>query len=106
MLDDSAVLFHYVHEHTKQAVKTLFGEFRGFVQADTHDVYNVLEKPPRHLARKDQDEPRVTLVGCWTHCRRYFFEAALCRHEIGVQALMRLQSIYTLDRVTVRATAA
>ena len=102
VVDDSAVLFHYVPEHTKQAVKGLFGEFRGFLQADAHHVYNVLEKPPRQLGDEDHDEPRVTLVGCWTHCRRYFFEAALCRHEIGVQGLMRIAGIYILDRAIMK----
>lgn len=102
VVDDSAVLFHYVPEHTKQAVKTLFGSFRGFLQADAHHVYNVLERPPPRLGDEDLDEPRVTLVGCWTHCRRYFFEAALCRHEIGVQGLMRIAAIYILDRAIMK----
>lgn len=102
VVDDSAVLFHYVPEHTKQAVKTLFGEFRGFLQADAHHVYDVLEKPPPRIGDEDHDEPRVTLVGCWAHCRRYFFEAALCRHEIGVQGLMRIQGIYILDRAIMK----
>ena len=102
VVDDSAVLFHYVAEHTKQAVKSLFGDFRGFLQADAHHVYNVLEKPPPQFGDTDQDEPRVTLVGCWAHCRRYFFEAALCRHEIGVQGLMRIAGIYILDRAIMK----
>ena len=102
VVDDSAVLFHYVPEHTKQAVKSLFGDFRGFLQADAHHVYNVLEKPPPQLGNTDQDEPRVTLVGCWAHCRRYFFEAALCRHEVGVQGLMRIAGIYILDRAIMK----
>lgn len=102
VVDDSAVLFHYVPEHTKQAVKTLFGEFRGFLQADAHHVYNVLEKPPPQLDDEEISEPRVTLVGCWTHCRRYFFEAALCRHAIGVQGLMRIAGIYILDRAIMK----
>ena len=101
VVDDSAVLFHFVAEHTKQAVKTLLGDFRGFLQADAHHVYNVLEKPPR-FCNDDQDEPRVTLVGCWAHCRRYFFEAALCRHEIGVQGLMRIAGIYVVDRAIMK----
>jgi transposase len=39
----------------------------------------------------------VTLVGCWTHCRRYFFEAAICKHQIGVQGLMRIRAMYAVD---------
>ncbi|MBE7451248.1 MAG: transposase [Kofleriaceae bacterium] len=37
------------------------------------------------------------LVRCWAHCRRYFFEAALCRHPAGVQGLMRIRAIYAAD---------
>jgi len=100
--DDSAVLFHYVPEHTKQAVKTLFGDFRGYLQADASHVYNVLEKPPPKLDDDTLTEPRVTLVGCWAHARRYFFEAAICRHQIGVQGLLQIQAMYVLDRAIMK----
>jgi len=102
VVDDSAVLFHYVPEHTKQAVKTLFGDFRGYLQADASHVYNVLEKPPPRLDDDTSTEPRVTLVGCWAHARRYFFEAAICRHQIGVQGLLRIQAMYVLDRAIMK----
>jgi len=102
VVDDSAVLFHYVPEHTKQAVKTLFGDFRGYLQADASHVYNVLEKPPPKLDDDISTEPRVTLVGCWAHARRYFFEAAICRHQIGVQGLLRIQAMYVLDRAIMK----
>jgi transposase len=96
VVDDSAVLFRYVPDHNQKTVKTLFGEFRGFLQADAHHVYNILEKPTQHA--DGQPSGTVTLVGCWAHTRRYFFEAALCRHRVGVQGLMRIQAIYALDR--------
>ncbi len=104
VVDDSAVMFHYVPEHTKQAVKTLFGDFRGYLQADAHHVYNVLEKPPPSKTDDGDEAPdrRVTLVGCWAHARRYFFEAALCRHAVGVQGLLRIQGIYILDRAIMK----
>ena len=31
------------------------------------------------------------------HCRRYFFEAAICKYPIGVQGLMRIRAIYAAD---------
>lgn len=89
--DDKVVLFHYVASHTQDAVKQLFSRFHGFLQADASHVYNVLEKPP------GDGQATVTLVGCWAHCRRYFFEAAITRHAIGVEALHRIQAIYALD---------
>lgn len=37
------------------------------------------------------------LVGCWAHCRRRFFEAAICKYPVGVQGLMRIRAIYAAD---------
>jgi len=98
VVDDSAVLFRYVPEHNQKTVKTLFGEFRGFLQADAHHVYNILEKPQQNVEDPAPPSGKVTLVGCWAHTRRYFFDAALCRHRVGVQGLMRIQALYTVHR--------
>jgi transposase len=102
VVDAEAVLFAYVEHHTSAAVKELFGEFRGVLQADASAVYDVLARgrPP------DIDDDGVTLVGCWAHCRRYSFEAALCRHPTGVQGLMRIRAIYAVDRACRRVPRA
>ena len=97
VVDDASVLFHYVPQHTQLAVKELFAGYRGFLQADAHHVYNVLERPP-----PGETKPPIKLVGCWAHARRYFFEAAICRYEIGVQGLMRIRAIYILDRAIMK----
>jgi hypothetical protein len=36
-------------------------------------------------------------VASWAHCRRYFFEAAICKYAVGVQGLMRIRAIYAAD---------
>ncbi len=94
VVDADAVLFAYVERHTSAAVQTIFGEFRGLLQADASSVYEILARgrPP-----DTGDESGVTLVACWAHCRRYFFEAALCRHPAGVQGLMRIRAMYAVD---------
>lgn len=95
VVDADAVLFQYVEKHTSEVVQQLFGAFGGVLQADASAVYNILERGPP----KDVDEiAGVTLVGCWAHCRRYFFEAALCRYTVGVQGLMRIRAIFAADR--------
>jgi transposase len=95
VVDADAVLFAYVERHTSEAVKALFGEFRGLLQADASSVYEILARgrPPD----TDDSEAGVALVACWAHCRRYFFEAALCRHPAGVQGLMRIRAMYAVD---------
>jgi transposase len=95
VVDLRAVLFQYVEKHTSDTVKELFGEFRGVLQADASAVYDILDRGP---PKGDGTDARVTLVGCWAHCRRYFFEAALCRHTVGVQGLMRIRAIFAVDR--------
>ena len=92
VVDADAVLFAYVERHTSAAVQALFGDFRGLLQADASAVYDVLARgrPP------DLDDG-VELLGCWAHCRRAFFEAALCRHPAGVQGLLRIRAMYAVD---------
>jgi transposase len=42
-------------------------------------------------------EDGIVLVGCWAHCRRKFFEAAICKYPVGIQGLMRTRAIYAAD---------
>lgn len=98
VVDCDAVLFAYVEHHSSDSVKQLFGGFGGYLQADASNVYDVLERGPP----KDTDEG-VTLVGCFAHLRRYFFEAAMCRYPVGVQGLMRIRAIYAADQAVSRA---
>jgi transposase len=92
VVDADAVLFAYVERHTSEAVKALFGDFRGLLQADASAVYDILTR-----GRPPDTDDGVALVGCWAHGRRGFFEAALCRHPAGVQGLMRIRAMYAAD---------
>jgi transposase len=92
VVDAHAVLFAYVERHTSEAVKALFGDFRGYLQADASAVYDILAR-----GRPPDVDDGVELVGCFAHCRRGFFEAALCRHPTGVQGLMRIRAMYAVD---------
>jgi hypothetical protein len=98
VVDCDAILFVYAEHHTSEFVRSLFGSFRGYLQADASNVYDVLEYGPP----KDSEDG-VRLVGCWAHCRRYFFEAAVCRYPVGLQGLLRIRAIYAADRVLQRA---
>ena len=93
VVDADAVLFAYVEQHTSAAVQQLFGDFRGYLQADASAVYDILDR-----GRPRDTDDGVKLVGCFAHCRRYFFEAAICRYPVGLQGLMRIRAIYAADR--------
>lgn len=92
VVDCDSVLFAYTEKHNQEFVKGLFAGFEGYLQADASNVYDVLDRGPP----EDSDEG-VTLVGCWAHCRRYFFEAAICRYPVGVQGLMHIRALYAAD---------
>jgi transposase len=94
VVDCESVLFAYTEKHTQDFVKKLFGGFRGYLQSDASNVYDILERGPP----ADTDTGvSLKLVGCWAHCRRYFFEAGICRYAVGVQGLMRIRAIYAAD---------
>jgi hypothetical protein len=90
--DVDHVLFHYVERHTSDAVAELFKGFTGYLQSDASSVYDILDRGP-----PDANDAAVTLVGCWAHCRRYFFEAAICKYATGVEGLKRIREIYRAD---------
>jgi transposase len=94
VVDCDHVLFAYTEHHTQEAVRRLFGAFKGFLQSDASNVYDILERGPP----KDEDaDDSIKLVGCWAHCRRYFFEAAICKYPVGLQGLLRIRAIYATD---------
>jgi len=101
VVDCDAVLFAYVEHHNSDSVRQLFDGFRGYLQADASNVYDVLER-----GRPTDTEDGVTLVGCFAHLRRYFFEAAICRYPEGLQGLMRIRAVYAADEAVSRAPAA
>lgn len=51
IVDCDHVLFAYTEHHTQEAVRRLFGEFKGFLQSDASNVYDILERGPP----KDED---------------------------------------------------
>lgn len=94
VVDCDHVLFAYSERHTQDAVRQLFGNFKGFLQADASNVFDILERGP---PKDEHAEDALKLVGCWAHCRRYFFEAAICKYPVGLQGLLRIRAIYAVD---------
>ena len=58
------VLFEFSQHHDSAAVDRLLGGYEGYLVADAHVVYDHLYK-----------SGKLVEVGCWAHCRRYFFAA-------------------------------
>jgi transposase len=72
------VLYRFSHKHDSEAVDRLLAGYEGYLVADAHSVYD-------HLYARGG----IVEVGCWAHCRRYFYktlgtEPELARHALGL----------------------
>ncbi|WP_437777254.1 IS66 family transposase [Sorangium sp. So ce1097] len=100
LADKDHVFFEYQPKHTSAAVCEMFRGFSRYIQADAHAIYDALFRgtPPRGAAADEERGPPPTEVGCWSHCRTNFWEAAVCKHELGVEGLRRINAIFAADR--------
>jgi len=87
------VLFGYTPKHNAAAVDKLLGNYKGYLVADAHVVYD-------HLYAKGD----VIEVGCWAHVRRYFFKALDSDPQRARCALALIQALFALERKHVAAT--
>lgn len=99
LADRDHVFFEYQKRHTSAAVCVMFQGFTGYVQADGHTVYDALfaGRSPPGVPIRLVEQPPPTEVGCWSHCRRGFWEAAVCKHPLGVEGLRRIAAIFAAD---------
>lgn len=80
-------LFGYSPRHDSAAVDRFLRDYTGYLVADAHAVYD-------HLYRSGQ----VVEVGCWAHCRRYFFKALSSEPERAREALAFLGALFQIER--------
>jgi transposase len=95
--DRDHIFFEYTPKETSEAVSLMFKDFSGYVQADAKSVYDVLFRRPKD--KPPDDEPALVRheVGCWSHCRRKFWEAAVQKNALGREGLARIKRIFDLD---------
>lgn len=95
--DKDHVFFEYTAKETSAFVLEMLKGYSGYVQADAKSVYDVLfrepDKPPGEKADNRLE------VGCWSHCRRGFWEATCAKSEVAREGLARIGWIFTLDEV-------
>jgi transposase len=99
--DRDHILYEYLERETGKAIYERFRGFDGFVQADAKSVFNLLFSDVHELKRKasdvEHDGCERTEVGCWYHCRKRFWEAAVAKSEAGREGLVRIARIFELD---------
>jgi transposase len=93
--DRDHVFFEYTPQENSAVVAEMFKGYSGYIQADAKSVYDVLfrepEKPP------PEGSPPKEEVGCWSHCRRKFWEATRAKNEVAREGLARLGRIFALE---------
>ncbi len=95
LADKDHVFFEYQPKHTSDAVCTMFKGFSGYIQADAHCIYDALF---RGDARESPDEKPPDEVGCWSHARRKFWEAAVAtKDDASREALLRIRALFQLE---------
>jgi hypothetical protein len=88
LADKDHVFFEYQRKHTSSAVCEMFKGSRGYIQADAHCVYDAVF---RGDAKVNPEDKPPTEVGCWSHARGKFLEAAVAtRDDTCREALMRI----------------
>lgn len=97
--DQDHVIFQYTPKHTSDFVKTMLRGFTGYVQADANSVYDALFRPPGPRdSEEERARPRPSEVGCWSHCRRGFWETATTTKDpIAREGLLRIGKLFELD---------
>lgn len=100
--DRDHIIFDFTKRHRTQDVRALFKGYSGYIQADACSVYDALFRPAKP-GDPDDDGCERDEAGCWSHCRRKFFEAAFAKLVIGREGLVRLSKIFEVDEKTCRA---
>ncbi len=97
--DHDHVLFDYVPRHTGAAVYGLFKGFEGYIQADASSIYDLLFRSEEEWRDDDLEHDGCSRVevGCWSHTRRKYWEAAMAKSEVARAALLRIGKIYDTD---------
>jgi transposase len=96
LADYDHIFFEYRAKHDSDSACAIFRGFSGCINADAHAIFNALY---RGEANAGLDPPRAapTEVGCWSHARRKFWEAAMAKSTIGREGVLRIRCLFDLD---------
>jgi transposase len=97
LADRDHVLFEFTARETSDAVREMFRGYSGYLQADAKSTYDVLFHKPDPALRSDEDDI-CHEVGCWSHARRKFYEAAIAKDRIAREGLWRIHKLFELDQ--------
>jgi hypothetical protein len=104
LADKDHVFFEYTPKHTSAAVCEMFRGFTGYIQADAHAIYDAIF---RGEARASPEDKLPQEVGCWSHCRRKAWEAAVVTKDAAArEAMWRMHKLFDLEEQWARLAPA
>ncbi|EKD28780.1 MAG: hypothetical protein ACD_79C00206G0003 [uncultured bacterium] len=93
----TATIFYYDPHRNQEVLKKLIEGFKGYLQCDGLQIYNVVES--------NQD---IRLLGCFAHARRYFHKAlksAFNKDSIAFKTLEFIRKLYKIESEIKEQTA-
>lgn len=96
--DRDHIFFEYTPRETSACLEEMFRGYSGYIQADAKSVYDVLFREPDRPPPEEEAEVRQE-VGCWSHCRRKFWEATCAKSEVAREGLARIGRIFDFEDV-------
>jgi transposase len=94
--DRDHIFFEYRPKERSEDVLEMFRGYTGYIQADAKSVFDVLFKEPDKPPDGEEADVRQE-VGCWSHCRRHFWEATCTKSEVAREGLARIGHIFNLE---------
>lgn len=80
-------VYDYTPTRAGEGPQTFLEGYSGFLQADAYSAYDALYQTGR-----------ITELGCWMHCRRYFYEASQKDSGLPFEALAMIRELYKVER--------
>ena len=94
--DPPAVVYSYAPGRGQRHADALLGGYRGILQCDGYATYKKLADPARD--RRPGKDGSVTLVFCWAHVRRGFYDLTKTgTAPIATEALARIAALYRIE---------
>ena len=84
----SDVIFEFHPGRGREYARALVGGFQGYLQRDGYSAYGTLTQP----------DSGVVPVGCWSHARRKFMEAAELESTEAIEIVTELRRLYLIER--------
>jgi transposase len=81
-------VFDFCRDHSAKSIDAFLQDnhYRGFLNADAHNLYDHLFK-----------DASIIELGCWAHCRRYFYDAKESDPVRAHVALGHIRQLYAVE---------